>query len=200
MNVSGNTASSTPSAAARAIAPHTRSIVPAPVVMSGAICTAAALLRFISHRPGIDNRCARLLVHKNAVQDVQRVDRDYPRDKGFFRLAVQGLGGEPTAVDLASFLHKLCEALIDEEMPWKCFVAERRESALEPERNAGAVKKDGSVVSFAEQACSGQGVDDADRPFERDGVKRDERFFTWIGFDVWKDFLFVVYEKISGFM
>jgi hypothetical protein len=56
MNVSGKTAKSTPCEAARSIASQTRSTVPVPFVRSGAICTAAALNRFISHcgRPALE--------------------------------------------------------------------------------------------------------------------------------------------------
>ena len=55
-------------------------------------------------------------------------------------------------------------------------------------------------MSFAQQACSREGVDDTDRTFEGDGVKGDQSFFARIGFDVGKDFLFVVHEKVSSFM
>src|SRR5271165_4074232 len=47
MNVSGKTANSTPWAPARLIASQTRSTVPLPPVRSGAIWTAAALIRFM---------------------------------------------------------------------------------------------------------------------------------------------------------
>src|ERR1700733_13617850 len=148
MNVSGKTANSTPCEAARSIASQTRSTVPVPFVRSGAICTAAALNRFISHCPGIDNRCARLLVHQDAIQNIERIDRDNPRDKGFFCLAVQCLGGESTTVDFATFFHELCQALIDEKVPGKRFVAESREAALEAESNTGTVKQDRCLVPF----------------------------------------------------
>ncbi len=200
MNVSGKTASSTPCAAARSIASQTRSTVPVPLVRSGAICTAAALIRFILHRPGIDDRGARLLVHEDAIQHVERIDRDDAGDEGFFRLPVERLGGEAAAVNLAAFLHEFREALIDEEMAGKRLVAERRKAALEAERDAGAVKQDGGLVSFAQQARGHQRVDDPDRAFKGDGVKSDESFFAGIGFDVGKDFLFVIHEEVSGFV
>src|ERR1700735_2665544 len=113
MNVSGKTANSTPCPAARSIASHTRSTVPVPFVRSGAICTAAALNRFISHRPGIDDRSSGLFVHQDAVQDVERIDWDNSRDEGFFCLPVKRLGGESTTVDFASFFHELRQALVD---------------------------------------------------------------------------------------
>src|SRR5260370_34471153 len=47
MNVSGNTANSTPWAATRPIASQTRSTVPLPPARSGDIWTAAALIRFM---------------------------------------------------------------------------------------------------------------------------------------------------------
>src|ERR1700761_7283765 len=131
MNVSGKTANSTPCKAARSMASQTRSTVPVPFVRSGAICTAAALNRFISHRPGIDNRCSRLFVHQYAVQDIERIDWDNPRDEGFLCLPVKCLGGKSTTVDFASFLHELRQALIDEKMPGKRFVAESRKTTLE---------------------------------------------------------------------
>src|SRR5580704_15941127 len=114
MKVSGKTANSTPCEAARSIASQTRSTVPVRFVRSGAICTAAALNRFILHCPGIDNRCSRLFVQKNAIQDIQRIDRDDARDESLFRLSVQRLRGESAAIDFATFLHELREALIDE--------------------------------------------------------------------------------------
>src|SRR5271170_6380490 len=110
MNVSGNTANSTPCEAARSIASHTRSTVPKRVVRSGAICTAAALIRFILDRPRIDDRGSRLFVHQDAVQHIQRVNGYNPRDEGFFRLTIERLRGEPAAIDLPAFLHKLHEA------------------------------------------------------------------------------------------
>src|SRR6202162_1307014 len=115
MNVSGKTASSTPCAAARSIASQTRSTVPVPFVRSGAICTAAALNRFILQCPGIDDRCSRLFVQKDAVQNVQRIDRNNARNKGFLRLSVKRLGGESAAIDFAAFLHEFREALIDKQ-------------------------------------------------------------------------------------
>src|ERR1700732_2915203 len=120
MNVSGKTASSTPCDAARSIASHTRSTVPVLFLRSGAICTAAALNCFILHRPGIDNRCTRLLVQKDTIQDIQWIDWDDAGDEGFFCLAVQRLRGESAAVNFAAFLHKLRETLINEEMSWEC--------------------------------------------------------------------------------
>src|ERR1700684_1728045 len=152
MNVSGKTANSTPCEAARSIASQTRSTVPVAFVRSGAICTAAALNRFISHCPGIDNRGSCLFVHQDAVQDIERIDWDYPRDEGFFCLPVKRLGGKSTTVDFASFLHELRQALIDEKVPGKRFVAERRETALESESNTGTVKQDRCLVSFAQQS------------------------------------------------
>src|ERR1700730_1053672 len=47
MNVSGKTANSTPWVATRPIASQTRSTVPLPPARSGAIWTAAALMRFM---------------------------------------------------------------------------------------------------------------------------------------------------------
>src|ERR1700729_2656136 len=99
MNVSGKTANSTPCEAARSIASQTRSTVPVPFVRSGAICTAAALNRFILQCPGIDNRCSRLLVHQDAIQDIEWIDRNNSRDEGFFCLSIERLGGESTAVN-----------------------------------------------------------------------------------------------------
>src|SRR6516164_1991284 len=116
MNVSGNTANSTPWAAARSIASQTRSSVPVRLVRSGAICTAAALIRFISQGPGIDNRGARLFVHENAVQHIKRINGNNSRHERLFRLAIKRLRGESAAVNLAAFLHKLGQALIDEQM------------------------------------------------------------------------------------
>src|ERR1700735_1073258 len=98
MNVSGKTANSTPCPAARSIASQTRSTVPVPFVRSGAICTAAALNRFISHRPGIDDRCSRLFMHQDAVQNIELIDGDNSRDKGSFCLPVERLGGDSATV------------------------------------------------------------------------------------------------------
>src|ERR1700759_1895806 len=131
MNVSGNTANSTPCEAARPIASQTRSTVPKRVVRSGVICTAAALIRFILDCPGVDDRGSRLFVHQDAFQHIQRVDGNNPRDEGFFRLPIERLGGKPAAIDLAAFLHELREALINKQMSGKRLIAECGKSALE---------------------------------------------------------------------
>jgi hypothetical protein len=52
---------------------------PVPFVRSGAICTAAALNRFISHCPGIDDRCSRLFVYQDAVQARETVEEATPK-------------------------------------------------------------------------------------------------------------------------
>jgi len=65
---------------------------------------------------------------------------------------------------------------------------------------AGTVQQNRCLVSFAEEARRHQRVDDPDRTFKGDGMKGDESFFAGIGFDVGKHFLFVVHEKVTGFM
>src|SRR5277367_232488 len=142
MKVSGKTASSTPCAAARSIASHTRSTVPVPLVRSGAICTAAARIRFMLQRPGVDDGRARLLVQEDAIEHVERIDRDDAGHERFFGLPVERLRGEAAAVDLAAFLHELREALVHEEVARKSFVAEGGEAALEAERDARPVEQD----------------------------------------------------------
>ncbi len=52
---------------------------PVPFVRSGAIGTAAALNRFKSHYPGIDDRCSRLFVHQDAVQARETVEEATPK-------------------------------------------------------------------------------------------------------------------------
>src|SRR5208282_100855 len=154
----------------------------------------------VLYRPGIDDCCARFLVHQDTVQNVQRIDWDDPRYKRLFCLAIERLCGKSAAVHLAPFFHKLRQTLVNEEMSRKRLIAKGRESTLEPERDAWAIKQDGCVVSFSQQARCGERVDDTDRPFESDGVKGNERFFAGIGFNIGKHFLFVVHEKVSGFM
>src|SRR3954468_12357846 len=112
MNVSGKTASSTPCAAARSIASHTRSIVPVPPARSGAIWMAAALIRFMSERPGVDDRRARFLVREEAVEHVQRIDRDDARHESLLRLPVERLRGEAARIDFAAFFNEFRDALI----------------------------------------------------------------------------------------
>ena len=72
--------------------------------------------------------------------------------------------------------------------------------ALHAERHAGAVEQDGGLEAFAMKAQRLKHIDQADRAFERDGVKRHQSFFARLRFDVLKDFFFVVDQKVTLLM
>src|SRR5258708_2097779 len=148
----------------------------------------------MSQRPGVDDGRAGLLVHEDAVKDVERIDRDDTRYESLLRLAIESLRGKAAAIDLAAFVHEFREALIHEEVARKRLVAKRREAALETERHARSIEQDRGFIAFAEQPRGDERIHDPDRAFKGNGVKSDERFFAGVGLDVRKYFLLVVHE------
>ncbi|MNC78173.1 hypothetical protein D3C75_1303260 [compost metagenome] len=66
--------------------------------------------------------------------------------------------------------------------------------------HAWPVQQDFGFEAFAQQALGLKHVDQADGAFEGDGVEGDQYFFARFGFDVLKDFLFVIDQEVAVFV
>src|SRR5277367_6681690 len=119
---------------------------------------------------------------------------------GLIAVAVERLEGEPASVDLAALAHGFGQLIVEVLMPGESLVAEARESALDPERDAGSVEQHRGVEALALQPGRLEEVDETDRALEGDGMESDERFLAGFGFDVLEHLLFVVDQIVARLM
>src|ERR1700722_5054619 len=114
-------------------------------------------------------------------------------------MSVKRLQREAAGVDLAAFGHELHQRVVEVLMSGECLVADLGKTALDAEGDAGAIQQDRGLETLAHQARGLQHVDEADRAFEGDRVKRHQGFFTGVCFDVFENFLFVVDQDVALF-
>ncbi|MNM89712.1 hypothetical protein D3C81_1019460 [compost metagenome] len=82
-------------------------------------------------------------------------------------------------------------------MPRERFVAERGESALQPERDAGPIEQNRRLESLALQSRGLKHVDEANGSFERHRMERDERLLARLGLHVFEHLLLVVDQEVA---
>ena len=82
-------------------------------------------------------------------------------------------------------------------MAGESLVAERRETALQAERHTRAVEQNAGLEAFAKDTRRLQQVDEADRPFERNGMERDERLFTRQRLHVFEFLVLVIDQEVA---
>ncbi len=136
-------------------------------------------------------------MQQHDVEHIERIDRRDARHQGAFAMAIEGLQGKATGIDLAALVHELLQPCVEVEMAIEGGVAELGKTALHAEGDARSVKQDRGFKPFIDQATRLQQVDQTDGSFKGDGVKRDQRFFTRFGFHIGEHLLLVVHEKIT---
>src|SRR5271165_6685196 len=137
---------------------------------------------------------------QDEVEHIKRADRLDSGNQGRFSVPVKSLERESARIDFSTFFHELNQTLIHCEVPWERFVPESRESSLNAECDSRAVEQDRGFEPLPEEAGCCQGVYQADRSFEGNRMKRYQRLFPRLGFDILEYLLFVIDEIISFFM
>src|SRR5580658_283021 len=150
-----------------------------------------------SQRPGVENERVVSTVKEDDVEDVERAYRAYAGNQRGFAVAIERLEGEAARVDLAPLGHEGTHLLIDDQMTWKRFGAELRKAPLDAEEHPRTIEEHARFESLSHEAYGLEHVDQADRAFEGDRVKSDERLLAGLGFDIFEDLLFVVDEEVA---
>src|SRR5580692_3977435 len=150
-----------------------------------------------SQRPGVENEGVVSTVKEDDVEDVERAYRAYTGNQRGFAMAVERLEGETARVDLAPFGHERTHFLIDDQMTGKRFGAKLRKAPLDAEEHPWTIEEHARFESLSHEAYGLEHIDQADRAFESDCVKRDERFLARLGFDILEDLVFVVDEEVA---
>src|SRR5690606_41730037 len=122
----------------------------------------------------------------NQAKTAQRMERTDPWNKRRLAVPVQRLQREPACVRFAAFTHELDELPVHREMSRESFVAQLGKTALNAQRHAWPIQQHRSLEALPVQPGCLQQIDQASRPFERHGVKRDQSLLPRLGFDVWK--------------
>ena len=134
---------------------------------------------------------------QHEVEHVERADRPDAFDQGRLAVPVERLKREAAGVDLAAFANELRDLVVEVLSAGKRLVAKLGEAALDAKRDARAVKQDRGLEPFPLKPRRLQQIDEADRAFERDGVKGDERLFARLRLDVLEYLLLVIDEEVA---
>ena len=132
------------------------------------------------------------------VKDVQRVDGLDAFHHVDLTHAVERSGGEAAGIDVAALIHEGLELLVVGLLAGEGLVAHAGVPAGRcGDEGARSVEHDGGVESLAVDAGAGEQVDEAHRPFERDGVEKDVGSLTFLCLVIRKDLLFVIDDRVA---
>src|SRR5580698_1318569 len=139
-------------------------------------------------------------MQKNEVQHIERADRANTRQQRAFAVAVEHLQREPAAINLTALTHEFGELIAKVLRAGEWLVAQFRKTTLYAERDTRPIQQHRGLKSFSLQTQRLKNIDETDGAFEGDGVKRDERFFSGLRFNVLKDLFFVIDQIVTFLM
>ena len=111
-------------------------------------------------------------------------------------MAVKRLQRETAGIDLSALIHEFLQACIEVEMAVKSSITKLGETTHHTEGDARAIEQNRGFKPFGDQTAGLQKIDQANRTFESNGVKRDQGLFTRLSLHIGKDFFLVVNKII----
>ena len=135
-------------------------------------------------------------MHQHDVEHIKGIHRGDARHQRLLAVSVKRLQSEATCVHLSPLIHELLQPCVEVQVTIKSGITELGESTHHTEGDARAIEQNRGFKPFGDQTAGLQKIDQANRTFESNGVKRDQGLFTRLSLHIGKDFFLVVNKII----